>query len=61
MVTEAGWDLGCCCACLLAAGLATTGVSLSGSILFALPALLIAAILLRRYFANDGAAKGMLA
>ena len=40
MVTEAGWDIGGACACLLAAALAAAGVSLSIAILLALPALL---------------------
>ncbi len=54
IATEAGWDIGCLSACLLAAALAAAGVSLSITILLALPALAVLAHLLRRYFA-DGA------
>jgi DHA1 family inner membrane transport protein len=61
IVTEAGWDVGGCSACLLAAGLAAAGVPLSTSILLALPALLITALLLRSYFANGGAQTAMSA
>jgi len=54
IATEAGWDVGCLSACLIAAALAAAGVSLSITILFALPALAVLAHLLRRYF-GDGA------
>ena len=47
---EAGWDIGCASACLLAAALAAAGVSLSLTVLLALPALAVLAYLLRRYF-----------
>ena len=50
IVAEAGWDIGCACACLIAAALATSGVSFSFAILLALPGLLLAAVVLRRYF-----------
>ena len=50
MATEGGWDLGCISACLLAAGLVTAGVSLPIVMLVALPALAVAALLLRGYF-----------
>jgi MFS transporter, DHA1 family, inner membrane transport protein len=52
IVTEAGWDIGGASACLIAAALAISGVPLSQSILLALPALLIAALVLRGYFAG---------
>ena len=52
IVAEAGWDLGCVGACLVAAALAAAGAPLSIAILMALPAVAIAAHLLRRYFAN---------
>jgi hypothetical protein len=61
IVMEAGWDVGGASACLLAAGLATAGAPLSTCILLALPAVLVAAILLRRYFANRGAQTAMSA
>jgi DHA1 family inner membrane transport protein len=53
IVAEAGWDLGCIGACLVAAVFAAAGVSLSLGVLLALPALAVAASLLRRYFSND--------
>jgi MFS transporter, DHA1 family, inner membrane transport protein len=56
IVTEAGWDVGCSMACLVAATLAESGVPLSIAILLALPALAGAALLLRRYYGNDGSA-----
>ena len=43
IVAEAGWDIGCFGACLIAAALAAAGVSLSIGILLALPALAVAA------------------
>jgi hypothetical protein len=49
-VAEAGWDIGCAAACLISAALAAMGVSFSATILLALPGLLLAALLLRRYF-----------
>ena len=54
---EGGWDVGCASACLLAAALAAAGVSLSITILFALPALAVLAHLLRRYFAEGAVAR----
>jgi DHA1 family inner membrane transport protein len=56
IATEAGWDVGCASACLLAAALAAAGVSLSITILLALPALAVLAYLLRRYFGNGAVA-----
>jgi hypothetical protein len=50
IVAEAGWDIGCAAACLISAALAAMGVSFSATILLALPGLLLAALLLRRYF-----------
>ena len=52
IVAEAGWDVGCAGACLIAAALAVAGVSFSVTILLALPGLLLAALLLRRFFAT---------
>jgi DHA1 family inner membrane transport protein len=54
IVTEAGWDIGCFCGCLLAAGLAALGVSLGWAILVALPGLFCAVALLWRYYGKDG-------
>jgi hypothetical protein len=59
IMTEAGWDVGGTSACLLAAGLAAAGVPLSTTIPLALPAVLVAALVLRRYFANGGVQKEM--
>lgn len=56
IATEAGWDVGSAAACLASAGLAWAGVSLSLSILLALPALGLSAWLLRRYYARAGLA-----
>jgi predicted MFS family arabinose efflux permease len=54
MVTEGGWDVGCCAACLIAAALLSLGAPLSGLILLALPAVAAsAAILWRLYPAQD--------
>jgi len=53
---EAGWDLGCIGGCLTAAALSAAGVPLPISILLALPALAVAALLLRRYFARGAIA-----
>jgi MFS transporter, DHA1 family, inner membrane transport protein len=53
MATEGGWDVGCFCACLASAALIAAGVSLSIAILLALPALAVAAPLLRRYFGEQ--------
>jgi thioesterase domain-containing protein len=52
IATEGGWDAGCFSACLIAAALAASGVSLARVILVALPPLAIASVLLRRYYAN---------
>lgn len=50
IATEAGWDIGCASACLIAAALVAAGIPFSTAILLALPALALAAVLLRRYF-----------
>ncbi len=50
MATEAGWDIGCATACLLAAAISALGVSLSVSVLLALPAIATGAFLLRRQY-----------
>jgi DHA1 family inner membrane transport protein len=52
VAAEGGWDAGCASACLVAAGLAASGVSLAIAMLLALPALAAAALLLRRYYAS---------
>lgn len=54
MVSESAWDIGCCTACLLAAGLAAAGAPLSLSLLLGLPALAVQAWVLDRYFASEG-------
>ena len=51
IATEAGWDIGCFCACLLAAALAASDMPMSIGLLFGLPALAFASHLLRRHFA----------
>jgi hypothetical protein len=50
MVTEGGWDVGCCGACLVGAGLLSLGAPLSGLILLALPAAALSAWLLWRLY-----------
>ena len=55
IVTEGGWDAGCVVACLIAAALCASGVSLSLVILVALPPLAIASNLLRRHYAAQRA------
>ena len=52
VAAEAGWDVGCICSCLIAAGLLAAGVSLAIVMLVALPALALAALLLRRYYGS---------
>ena len=52
VAAEAGWDVGCVCSCLVAAGLLAAGVSLAIVMLVALPALALAALLLRRYYGS---------
>ena len=54
LAMEAGWDIGCTAACLIAAWLTATGVPLSASVLLALPALAVAALLLRGYYRGIG-------
>jgi hypothetical protein len=56
MVTEGGWDVGCCGACLLGAGLLGLGAPLSALILLALPAAGLSAWLLWRVYPARGAA-----
>lgn len=55
MVTEGGWDVGCCGACVLGAGLLGLGTPLSGLILLALPAAALSAWLLWRLYPARGA------
>jgi MFS family permease len=50
ITAEAGWDLGCIAGCLLAAALATAGISLTLAILCALPGMAIGARLLLKYY-----------
>jgi hypothetical protein len=50
MVTEGGWDVGCCGACLAGAALLSLGAPLSGLILLALPAAAASAAILRRLY-----------
>ncbi|HEX4302997.1 MAG TPA: MFS transporter [Rhizomicrobium sp.] len=56
LAAEAGWDLGCVCALLIAAGLAAEGVALSRILLVGLLPLGFAAALLRRYYGGRHAA-----
>lgn len=56
IATEAGWDAGCFTACLVAVALFASGIPLSMAILLALPALAVAAWLLRRCYARDATA-----
>jgi hypothetical protein len=56
IATEAGWDVGCSLACLAAAALSASGVPLSAAILLALPALALAGLAARRYYAGAPAA-----
>jgi MFS family permease len=51
MMTEAGWDIGCFSVCVIAAGLASAGVSLGVVVLFALPAVAAMGFMLRRHYA----------
>lgn len=50
MATEGGWDVGCLCACLVAAAIAASGASLAFAILLALPGVVAQALLLWRYY-----------
>ena len=54
MVTEGGWDVGCCGACLTGAALLTLGTPLSALILLALPAAGLSAWLLWRLYPARG-------
>ncbi len=56
VIAEGGWDLGCAGACLAAAALAASGVSLAVAMLLALPALAVAALLLGRHYARGAVA-----
>ncbi len=51
MATESGWDVGCFSVCVIAAGLASAGVSLGVVVLFALPAVAAMGFMLRRHYA----------
>lgn len=51
IATEGGWDVGCVCACLIAAALCACGVAFWATILVALPPLGLASTLLRRHYA----------
>ena len=52
ILTEASWDVGCIGGCLAAAGLVASGVPLHLTMLLSLPALALAAVGLRRYYAG---------
>jgi MFS family permease len=52
MVAEAGWDVGGVAGCLAAAGLVVLDVSPAAIMLFALPALGLGVVLVRRYFGS---------
>lgn len=52
IAAEAGWDLGCISACLITAALVAAGVPLSFSMIGALPALAVAATVLRRHYGS---------
>jgi DHA1 family inner membrane transport protein len=52
VISEGAWDVGGFCGCLTAAALAAAGVPLAVDLLFGLPALAIAARLLRGYYAS---------
>jgi hypothetical protein len=52
IVAEAGWDIGCSSACLIAAALIAAEVPFSVGLLLTLPALALAAAVLRNYFAT---------
>jgi len=50
MATEAGWDVGCATACLIAAALAASGTPLSSAIVLALPAVAALGLILWRFY-----------
>ena len=50
VAAEAGWDAGCFFACLIAAGLAFAGASMSLALLLGLPAIALGIVLLRRQY-----------
>jgi len=52
IVSEAGWDVGCLCACLAGAAISVSGLPLSLAILLALPPLGLAAALLHRHYSG---------
>ena len=56
IATEGGWDVGCTSGCLIAAGLLTIGVPLSGAILLTLLGLTASFMLMRRYYARHPSA-----
>jgi hypothetical protein len=53
MATEGAWDIGCVIACLVAAGLVELKVPLALGVLLPLPATVISARLLWRYYSRD--------
>jgi MFS transporter, DHA1 family, inner membrane transport protein len=56
IVAEGGWDIGCFSACLTAAAFAIAGIPLPLGMLLSLPALAVAAYVLRSYYGNGGVA-----
>src|SRR5262245_19234442 len=58
MATEGGWDLGCLCACLVAAAIAGSGASLAFAILLALPGVAAQALLLWHHYPSSAATLG---
>jgi hypothetical protein len=52
IATEGGWDIGCTTGCLIAAGLISLGVPLSGAILLTLLGLGASFTLMRQYYAR---------
>jgi hypothetical protein len=54
MVTEGGWDVGCCGACVAGAALLWLGAPLAGLILMALPAAALSAAILWRLYGRAG-------
>jgi hypothetical protein len=54
MVTEGGWDVGCCGACVAGAALLWLGAPLAGLILLALPAAALSAAILWRLYGRAG-------
>ena len=56
IASEGGWDVGCFSAAIMAALLASAGVSLAVPILLAVPAVTVIAVLLRGYYARHAVA-----